>query len=510
MPPNELCPICAEPSKRSCLSCWAIRYCSPECREADYSAHSYLCGKNVDGESKEAHSDEVQSNGKAEAVSDEEGKTLGPVAGDESADELVAGVGRLQMEGDERTHDSGRDRGDSANITTSSTDENETTKAVEDSKASGNKRKIVFFPAGTIATPIFFNASIHEVLDEETGEVVCQQPKMEKIFDGKLWPDFQTIDRNAYTEQPLGYHIHLCHMMGSDVGQSITAADMAVLEEEEEEEEEEGDGEGTSQRDDGQEETEVEAEIATLPLNEAIANATDHRATYPWRGPIVAFCGRPDAGPDADIVEVYDMDMEAYSHVIAHLIDYENSTTAYISSVGPKIHGVKVLCDSELKMDMGERFRSVKVPRCHPMVRTPDSELSQISQRIGMPLVFARYPVDENTDAENRFVTLMLSSLEKRSQLEQVIPDDDELDFGFTRDYWAHDVGSVLAFHEDLVTPLDPKTLRHFAEFCDHVAHRFLRRTHEGHDEDEEGVLTVEEALSQITKEGWEEFVREL
>ena len=373
MPPNELCPICAEPAKRSCPSCWEIRYCSPECREAEYSAHSYLCGKNVDGDFNEAQSDGVQSDGKAEAVTDDEGKAIEHIAGEEDAGGLVAGVRRLQMDDHDKIHDSGRGEGDSADITTSSTDKKETTRAVEDGKESGNKRKIVFFPAGTIATPVFFNATIYEVLDEETGEVVCQQPKMEKIFDGKLWPDFQTIDRNAYTEQPLGYHIHLCHMMGLDVGQSVTAADMAALEEGEE-------GEGTSQGDDGQEEAEVEVENATLPFNEAIANATDHRATYPWRGPMVAFCGRPDTGPDADIVEVYDMDMEAYSHVIAHVIDYENSTTAYISSVGPKIHGVKVLCDGELKMDMGERFRRVKVPRCHPMVRTPDSELSQISQ----------------------------------------------------------------------------------------------------------------------------------
>ncbi|KAI7209197.1 hypothetical protein KC333_g8835 [Hortaea werneckii] len=498
MPPNELCPICAEPAKRSCPTCWEIRYCSPECREADYSAHSYLCGKNVDGEFKEA-----QNEGKAEAATDDEGKAIEPIAGEEDAVELVAGVGRLQMDDRDENHDSKRDDGDSAdNTTTSSTNEKETTVAVENGEDSGIKRKIIFFPAGTIATPIFFSAPIHEVRDEETGEIVCQQPRMEKIFNGKLWPDFQTIDRNAYTEQPLGYHIHLCHMMRSDVEQSMTAGDMTALEEAE--------GEETSQGDEGQEESEIEGENKILSLNEAIANATDHRATYPWRGPIVAFCGRPDTGPDVDIVEVYDMDMEAYSHVIAHLIDYENTSTAYLSSVGPKVHGVKVLCDGELRMDMGERFRSVEVPRCHPMVRTPDSELSQISQRIGMPLVFARYPVDESIDAENRFVTVMLSSLEQRDQLDQPMPDDDELDFGFTRNYWAHHVGSVLAFHEDLVTPLDPKTLRHFAEFCDHVAHRFLRRTHEDHDEEEEGVLTVEEALSQITKESWEEFVREL
>ncbi|KAI7462809.1 hypothetical protein KC357_g8393 [Hortaea werneckii] len=499
MPPNELCPICAEPAKRFCPSCWEIRYCSSECREADYSAHSYLCGKNVEGEFKEA-----QNEGKTDAATDDEGNAIKSTADDEQSNELVAAVRRLQVDDYDEVHDSRHDDGNSIDITTSSPNKKETTEAVEDREESGNKRKIVFFPAGTIATPIFFNANIHEVLHEETGEVACQQPKMEKIFDGKLWPDFQTIDRNAYTEQPLGYHIHLCHMMASDVGQSMAAADIKLLEEEEEE------GKQMEQGEDGQEEAEVEVENKISPLNEAIANATDHRATYPWRGPIVAFCGRPDTGPDADIVEVYDMDMEAYSHVIAHLIDYENDTSAYLSSVGPKVQAVKVLCDGELKMGMGERFRSIKVPRCHPMVRTPDSELSQISQRIGMPLVFARYPVDENTDAENRFVTVMLSSLEKRGQLHQAMPDDDELDFGFTRDYWAHDVGSVLAFHEDLVTPLDPKTLRQFAEFCDHLAHRFLRRTHEGHDEAEEGVLTVEEALSQITKEKWEEFVSEL
>ncbi|KAI7552956.1 hypothetical protein KC331_g1551 [Hortaea werneckii] len=498
MPPNELCPICAERATRSCPTCWEIRYCSPECREADYSAHSYLCGKNVDGEFKEA-----QNEGKGVTATDDEGKAIEPMAGKEDAVELVAGVERLQMDGHDKNHDPRRDDGGFAdNTNTSSIDGKETTKAIENGEASDIKRKIIFFPAGTIATPIFFSTPIHEILDEETGEVVCQQPKMEKIFNGKLWADFQTIDRNAYTEQPLGYHIHLCHMMKSDVEQAMTAGDPTALEEVE--------GEETSQGDDAQEEGEIEVENKILPLNEAIANATDHRATYPWRGPIVAFCGRPDTGPDADIIEVYDMDMEAYSHVMAHLIDYENTSTAYLSSAGPKVHGVKVLCDGELRMDMGERFRSVKVPRCHPMVRTPDSEMSQISQRIGMPLVFARYPVDENTDAENRFIMVMLSSLEQRDQLDQPMPDDDELDFGFTRDYWAHNVGSVLAFHEDLVTPLDPKTLRHFAEFCDHVAHRFLRRTHEDHNEEKEGVLTVQEALSQITKESWEEFVREL
>ncbi|KAI7377761.1 hypothetical protein KC328_g14253, partial [Hortaea werneckii] len=97
--------------------------------------------------------------------------------------------------------------------------------------------------------------------------------------------------------------------MASDVGQSMAAADIKLLEEEEEE------GKQMEQGEDGQEEAEVEVENKISPLNEAIANATDHRATYPWRGPIVAFCGRPDTGPDADIVEVYDMDMEAYSHV---------------------------------------------------------------------------------------------------------------------------------------------------------------------------------------------------
>ncbi|KAI7374394.1 hypothetical protein KC336_g20222, partial [Hortaea werneckii] len=336
MPPNELCPICAEPAKRSCPTCWEIRYCSAECREADYSAHSYLCGKNVDREFEEAQPDQVHTDGKAEAVTDEKGKAMGPTAGNEDADGLVAGVSKLQMDDEEKICESGRDDGDSVDTPTSAPNKKETTEALGDREEPGNKRKTIFFPAGTIPTPIFFNANIHEVLDEETREVVCQQPRMEKIFDGKLWPNFQTIDRNAYTERPLGYHIHLCHMMESDVGQPMAAGDTTALEEEEEEE-----GKQLEQGDDGQEEAEVEAENKILPLNEAIANATDHRATYPWRGPIVAFCGRPDTGPDADIVEVYDMDMEAYSHVIAHLIDYENDTSAYLSSVGPKIQAVK-------------------------------------------------------------------------------------------------------------------------------------------------------------------------
>lgn len=70
--------------------------------------------------------------------------------------------------------------------------------------------------------------------------------------------------------------------------------------------------------------------------------------------------------------------------------------------------------------------------------------LTLTPKRMGMPLVFARYPVDDNTDAENRFVTVMLSSLEKRGQLDQLVPDDDELDFGFTRDYWVSDISSII------------------------------------------------------------------
>lgn len=194
-----------------------------------------------------------------------------------------------------------------------------------------------------------------------------------------------------------------------------------------------------------------------------------------------------------------------------------------------------------------------------------------------MPLVFARYgaptpnpSADEDkvicTEADNRFVTLMQTSLldpdappspfDPPGRTTEIDDHDNDLDkelgFGFTRRYWvrhqplplssllpdllpahhlnalantpllppakqSHNPGTVLAFHFDLLTPLEPSTLELFAYFCDDVA-RKCRRTHKGHDEPSSPggggeekrhrVLTKEEAVAGITAEAWREFVR--
>jgi len=52
-------------------------------------------------------------------------------------------------------------------------------------------------------------------------------------------------------------------------------------------------------------------------------------------------------------VEMGDMDLLAYSHVIAHLIDWQNDTKRYLALKGPKIEAVKAVADASMESNGG-------------------------------------------------------------------------------------------------------------------------------------------------------------
>lgn len=204
-------------------------------------------------------------------------------------------------------------------------------------------RRVLFFDPNA-ERPDMIWVEVREDRDED-GKLLCQQPVIEELMEGKAWPAFDVIERSAFTGVELGYHIHLCYL--NDAPKDIDAQ---------------------------------------LEENKAVDRVTDGLTRYAWRGPIVAFCGIPD--PDAsdsanlediDIVEVTDMDMPAYSHVVAYLVDRFNTEEAYRAMLGPKIEAVLVRCDGEVTERGRERFERVRVPRLHPFIRG-DGRISEVSQ----------------------------------------------------------------------------------------------------------------------------------
>ena len=117
--------------------------------------------------------------------------------------------------------------------------------------------------------------------------------------------------------------------------------------------------------------------------NVAARAATGGNSVCPMRGPVLAYRSTFVKGQEYDegsIMKTMDMDMTSYSHVIAYMIDYENHTQAHIFKKGPKIHAVKILCDSELRLCGGARCQQIKIPRHYP-VYTRITRATQMSQR---------------------------------------------------------------------------------------------------------------------------------
>lgn len=120
-------------------------------------------------------------------------------------------------------------------------------------------------------------------------------------------------------------------------------------------------------------------------INKAIKSAVGSMMAYPWSGPLLAMRGKPTGG--GSFARVRDMDMTAYSYVVAFLTDYVNFNKTYQMTKGPKIKGVKVLCDGEMEEKSAPRFQAVNLPRLHPMIHsvkdTPD--ISKVSLELLRP-----------------------------------------------------------------------------------------------------------------------------
>lgn len=242
---------------------------------------------------------------------------------------------------------------------------------------------MLYFPPNA-ERPQLMLLPVHNEHDQTTSTLLCQQPKMSELM-GSDWPNYHTIDKNAITQERLPYHIHVCYNAG-----------MVADGEDTNEDDDFSGGQGlipslNGECDDEHDEALVKSmdslsaaeNTGADSVNMAVVKATQGLPVYPWRGPIFAFCGKPedDHGvQDPDIVEVLDMSLAAYSHVVAHLIGYENDSERHRAMLGPKIDAVKVLGDEKVQAtSSGSRFITIKLPRFHPLVHVADSEVSQIS-----------------------------------------------------------------------------------------------------------------------------------
>lgn len=115
--------------------------------------------------------------------------------------------------------------------------------------------------------------------------------------------------------------------------------------------------------------------------NNAIKTATSSLTQIEWRGPVFAHCGYFDPNSATqDTIKVTDMGMKEYSHVIAYLHHAYNNTNTkpHAALKGPKIQAVKVFCDGEMQATGNRRFKAVKMPRYHPLLRA-HGDISPIS-----------------------------------------------------------------------------------------------------------------------------------
>jgi hypothetical protein len=78
-----------------------------------------------------------------------------------------------------------------------------------------------------------------------------------------------------------------------------------------------------------------------------------------------------------DIVKIHDMDMRAYSHLVAYLIGHCNETPKQKMRRGPKVQCVKV-ADS-VERENFPVYQQVRVPPTHPLF-LGQSVLSSISK----------------------------------------------------------------------------------------------------------------------------------
>jgi len=205
----------------------------------------------------------------------------------------------------------------------------------DDARPSERMRRCLFFPPQS-DQPRFIWLESKDITDE-AGAVQYQQPNMVQQM-GTEAPYFDTVVRDEYTGVKLDRHIHVCY--------HEDALDRYTED------------------------------------NGAVRAVTGGLARCSWRGPIVAYCGVPDAvdATDADVLEVTDMDLLAYRRVIAHFIDWQNDEKKYLMLKGPKIEAVKAFADDTLeKRNGGLRFKAVKLSRMHPSVGA-EGEISEVSR----------------------------------------------------------------------------------------------------------------------------------
>lgn len=361
MPLNKMCPYCTEPVKLVCTGCRDVGYCSEECLEADFEPHRFLCGVPVgrvtmddpterlhglkEGSGLEAEREEVVAVGGQEEAkasnADEEAKGSG-ILDEADMNFLNETIKSLKVDSAHQSPPNGPTTAD-----------------------TGLERTVLYFPTIT-NEPILLTLPVQTDCDPVSGTVIRQQPRMQKIMKGQLYPKYHSFDRNAFTEQLLGYRIHVCHLM-------------------EDENDNEDDDDDTVSCTSASTTTSCssEADPDPLPPNQAISTTTSNRATHPWSSPVLAFCGYPSPEHLTDqITQVTNMSLSAYSHVIAELIDYQNKSPEYIGLIGPKIEAVKVLCEGDLHApgERGGRFRKIRLPRQHPLVSTWEAEVSPISE----------------------------------------------------------------------------------------------------------------------------------
>lgn len=217
-------------------------------------------------------------------------------------------------------------------------------------------------------------------------------------------------------------------------------------------------------------------------------------SSYQWHGSVVAV-GRK--GRVAGYPPCRDLDMNDFRHIVDHLVSFGRwlpFVQSPPSTPGANVvKGIRINCVGDQKVFNRPLFEPVDVADSHPIFDLAITNKPDIADRIGLPVLTQRYPVDlrwvrkEGLGGfENHHATLLHMSCDPTSD-----------NFGLPSWQWLDHAGSFLAVRRDK-SPLTPDQAEILCGYCRDEVSPLMAHTWGQYSPEEP--MTRDFALSMICK----------
>ncbi|KAK8074567.1 hypothetical protein PG997_009230 [Apiospora hydei] len=181
-----------------------------------------------------------------------------------------------------------------------------------------------------------------------------------------------------------------------------------------------------------------------------------------WRGPVTAYGA---VGLGTDQTHCRDLDMNDFRHITdfflwygdwSNIPTYTQQPSTTLQHEAPKIKGVMINCIGDQIMFHKPQFEAIDVSPSDPVFS--DGEGSEIAQRIGLPVLTRRFPVDpewargerdnlfKENPALNQAATFMYQCCDPTAEFD---PDSGIMGWGWVPMRWQSCARSVLVVRRD-------------------------------------------------------------